>query len=91
MRLAAGADHLAFLTATPMDRPVSAAYFMAEITGLPRAQIADMLGFKIVSEQQKDGRIIERFVPNEGVSGQQIHENLLKLREVGERHESHQL
>lgn len=86
MRLSVGADHIAYLTATPMDRPVSAAYFMAEITGLPRTEIARMLGFQIVQDTLPSGKIVERVVPVEGVSGQAIHENLLKLREVAIRH-----
>jgi hypothetical protein len=86
MRLSAGADHVAYMTATPMDRPMSASYFMAEITGLPRPEIAQMLGFRIVQDTLPSGEIIERVQPLEGVSGQMIHENLLKLREVAIRH-----
>jgi len=85
-RLAINADHTLFATATPMDRPVSALYFMSEVTGKPRAEMADMLGFQIMRVKAPDGTVVERAVPKEGVDYKQIYENLKILREVGVRH-----
>ena len=41
------ATHRLFATATPLDRPFSAAYFMASIIGQPVERIEQLLGFKI--------------------------------------------
>lgn len=43
--------HTLFGTATPMDRPTGAAYFLAEITGQTEAKIAHDLGYTLVERE----------------------------------------
>jgi hypothetical protein len=45
-----------FATATPLDRPTSAVYFMAEITGLPEETIQRQLGFRIIRGEDDNGK-----------------------------------
>jgi hypothetical protein len=45
------AKHTVFATATPMDKPTGAAYFLSEVTGKDAAQIAHDLGYQIVERE----------------------------------------
>ena len=43
------AQHKVWATATPMDTPLHAAYFLAQLTGKTREEIGQRLGYKIVT------------------------------------------
>lgn len=49
------ADHRLYATATPMDRPTAASYFLAAISGLSEDRVQKALGFTIEDVLQKDG------------------------------------
>jgi len=49
------ADVRMFATGTPMDRPTAAAYFVAQLRGVPTEQVQEEFGFEI-----KNGRAVER-------------------------------
>lgn len=75
------ADHKMFATATPMDRPISAAYFLSEITGKPMEQIQKMLGF--VTSMQEDPvtkQMVMRVHPQEGQTWTQVFQHIIDLR-----------
>jgi len=40
-------DHVLFATATPMDTPIGASYFMAQLFGKPVEEVMQKLGFRI--------------------------------------------
>jgi hypothetical protein len=77
------ADHNAFYTATPMDTPTGAAYFMSEITGIPADRIARMLGFEIVAKlDPRTGELKEHIKLIKGMSWKDVKKNLVNLRET---------
>lgn len=79
------ADHVVYATATPMDRPTGAAYFMSEITGIPMNRMAKMLGFEIREVETADGKKRRQAVPAKGSDWSAVLENLMKLREIAVR------
>lgn len=82
MRLIRQAKHAVFATATPMDTPTGAAYFLGEITGIPRDRMARMLGFEIRQVTDPDGKITEKINLIKGFSWKMVKKNLVNLREV---------
>jgi hypothetical protein len=52
------AKHKMFATATPMDRPTGAAYFLAEITGEDEAAVAAKLGYELQEREDPATREI---------------------------------
>jgi DNA topoisomerase-1 len=76
------AKHRLFATATPMDRPTAAPYFMAHITGKTEAEIQDELGYH-VTEVLKPNGDFDRFKIelNQGMSWPKIMKNLLAMRD----------
>ncbi|MDD8011853.1 MAG: DEAD/DEAH box helicase family protein [Acidobacteriota bacterium] len=80
-KLVRSAEFIVFATATPMDRPTGAAYFMAEITGLQPDYIANLLGFEIKEKQDPEtGEITEVVVPLQGFDWPRIKQNLALMR-----------
>jgi hypothetical protein len=69
-----------FATATPLDRPTSAAYFMSEITGIPMETIEAQLGFKINESVGPDGKAIRwaELLPN--FNWARVMDNMVRMR-----------
>lgn len=74
-------DHVLFSTATPLDRPTGAAYFMSEITGLPEQAIWRMLGFRVIEDTDRSGKKRRYAETEEGFSWAMILDNLISLRD----------
>jgi len=75
------ADHRVYATATPMDKPTGAAYFLSRITGIPEARLHTELGFVVrevwIAEEKKFKKFTERLP---GVSWARVMENIVKFR-----------
>jgi len=82
MSLIHKADHASFFTATPMDTPTGAAYFLGEITGIPRQRMAHMLGFQINQTTDQAGEIHEKISLIKGFSWADVKKNLANMREI---------
>lgn len=76
------ARHRVFATATPMDSPTHAAYFLAELTGKTQEQIANRLGYKIVKFETPEGEIREKAVLNPGSSWAKVIDNIKDERRM---------
>ena len=74
------AEHKIWATATPMDTPLHAAYFLAQITGKTREQIGRELGYKIVTRMY-NGEEREYAELEKGATWHQVKENLKALRQ----------
>jgi hypothetical protein len=74
------AEHILFASATPMDKPFHAAYFLAQITGRSLDDVAHELGFVFNKQLDAFGR--EQFVPylRPGFDLAKVLDNLIKLR-----------
>lgn len=73
-------DKKLFATATPMDRIISATYFLSEITGGSQADIQKKLGYKIVKITE-NGITREEIRLDENNNWDKVFNNLLKLRD----------
>jgi len=75
------ADARMYATATPMDRPTSAAYFLAEITGRKEQDVARELGYVVAYENDpRTGSQVRKVYPAEGTTWTQVINNMLRLR-----------
>lgn len=54
-------DHAVFASATPMDKPEHAVYFMSEVTGEDPAAIRNELGIEMVYVKGKEGEDVRSF------------------------------
>jgi hypothetical protein len=79
------AKHTLFATATPMDTPTGAAYFLGEITGIERRRMARMLGFDIREVKKPNGEIVEQVTLLPHASWASVKKNLANLRDVAVR------
>jgi len=75
------ADHILYATATPMDRPTGAEYFLSEITGQSKETIRQQLGYHIETRITHEGNEFQTPVLNEGVAWADVLENIIKLRD----------
>jgi len=75
------ADHILFGTATPMDRIVSALYFLHELSDVDMKLLAEKIGVNISYQQDMFGKAeIPIIEPKEGVSEKQVIANVIGLR-----------
>lgn len=78
------AQYTMFVSATPLDRATDSAYFMSEITGKDMATIAQMLGFRMVT--QTDPRTGDQFdmpVLLPDMTWPEVKRNICKMRNAG--------
>lgn len=75
------ADHRMFATATPMDKPVAASYFMSAITGMPEKFIQDSLGFKVNTIIDMNGQPKDVPVLIKGHTWPEVLNNIVRLRD----------
>jgi hypothetical protein len=73
-------DHKLFATGTPLDRPVSAAYFLAEISGLPVETIERRMGFHVVRGEDAYGEPTAHAELDEGMTWERAIDNMLDIR-----------
>lgn len=77
------AKHELFATATPMDRPTGAAYFLSKITGKDYLQIARELGYTFQQREDPLTREIHEYaVPLPGMNWQKIWNNIMAHRDA---------
>ena len=77
------AKHELFATATPMDRPSGAAYFLSKITGEDYLTVANKLGYTFQSRQDPlTQKIIEVAVPLPGMNWPKIWDNIIAYRDA---------
>jgi len=74
------AEHVLYATATPLDRPTGAAYFLAGVLDRPLAEIQERLGFRVIEDVLEDGKQVRYAVPLPGQSWQRIMDNLVQMR-----------
>lgn len=75
-------DHVVYATATPMDRPTAASYFLAEITDLSEDKIQKELGYRIETSKNADGELKRHAVLREGMSWDKVMLNIVDLRNM---------
>ena len=77
-------DHKVFATATPMDRPTGAAYFISELTGIPHIEVMQQLGMKLISVPAFPGarnKFKEVLVPQHNMNWSKVYDNIIKMRD----------
>lgn len=75
------ADHKLFGTATPMDRPTGAAYFMSEVTGKPIDEILDQIGVYVSEGFDRFGKKTRTVNLQPGFNWATVKQNLVKIRD----------
>jgi hypothetical protein len=81
MSSAVKSDHLVYATATPMDKPLHSAYFMAEVIEQSPEDVAKQLGFEIVKTPMPDGKMETSVIPLNNMTWLVVLDNLLKMRD----------
>jgi hypothetical protein len=77
------AKHELFATATPMDRPSGAAYFLSKITGEDYLTVAEHLGYTFQSRTDPvTGKIVEVAVPLPGMNWPKIWDRIMAYRDA---------
>lgn len=74
-------DNVVFATATPMDRPEAATYFMAKLSGENVEDVNKRMGFKagwVLNEYTGESEY--RVDPIEGYTWDQVYSNIIKMR-----------
>lgn len=74
-------DFKVYATATPMDRPTAAAYFVSETTGDPLEQVLDRIGVRIETIENRYGEQFKHAVLKEGFNWDKVFANLIQLRD----------
>ncbi len=72
-------DHILFSSATPMDKPTGAVYFMSQILGLSEEDIYNRLGLQVSTYRDKDGVSKKKVTLLKGTSPQQVAKRLQGL------------
>jgi hypothetical protein len=76
------ADHRLYATATPMDRPTGASYFLSQITGIPQEDIQRRLGFEVKEMyDSKTNQVRKWTVLLEGHSWADVMDNIVDMRD----------
>lgn len=75
------AAHVLFSTATPMDRPTAASYFLSQITDQTELRVQQQLGYRIKEAKDADGNLrrVARLEP--GMTWQKVLDNIVKMRD----------
>jgi hypothetical protein len=74
------ADYSVFATATPMDKPTGATYYLSQITGLTEKEVEKMLGYTVSALPDADGKIKKFAVLNAGMTWPKVWDNIIALR-----------
>lgn len=75
------ADHFVYATATPMDRPTGAVYFLRQVSGKTDEEIYTALGLAYNYQENEDGSIKEWYTLDKGMTWGTYLDNLVKLRD----------
>lgn len=79
------AEKAMFATATPMDRPTGATYFLAKMLNRSQEAVMDELGYHIETRQTASGTTYDVATPKKGFSWEAVFENMLKMRDQAEK------
>jgi hypothetical protein len=75
-------EHTLHVTATPMDTLAGAVYFISEVSGVTPERAYDMLGLRVTTDIDPHTRkLVKKVVLQEGVSGQDVANNIIKIRD----------
>ena len=76
------ADQRIFATATPMDTPHGAVYFISAVTGRPEKEIYNRLGFRVkdVVDPRTNLVVGREIVLDKGNSPEQVRHNIIEIR-----------
>lgn len=74
-------DHHVYATATPMDNPHNAEYFLSKITGIPEHEIRKSMGYKVIIGQDQWGNATRKIEYEQGKSYGSVQRSLLKMRD----------
>jgi len=77
---AINARHKIFATATPMDSPSHAAYFLSQLTGRTKRDIANALGYHYEMRTARDGQQREFAVLNREMNWEKVIDNIRGYR-----------
>jgi hypothetical protein len=75
------ATHKLFATATPMDRPLGAAYFLSEITNRTLNDMANRLGIKVKVSTNKKGDVIYTTSLRKGFDWENVQQTIMTMRD----------
>ena len=75
------ADHKVFATATPMDRPTGASYFMSQITGIPESEIQRRLGYTTRERTDRWGNTYKAAELLPDTSWEMVWDNIISMRD----------
>jgi hypothetical protein len=73
-------DHVVYATATPMDRIVSAAYFLSEVSGVTKEKIYEMLNIREEMAYDDKGMPYPNAILEEGTEIGDVIDGLIELR-----------
>jgi hypothetical protein len=73
-------DHVVYATATPMDRIVSAAYFLSEVSGVTKENIYEMLNIREEMAYDDKGMPYPNAILEEGTEIGDVIDGLIELR-----------
>lgn len=70
-----------FATATPMDGPAAASYFMSKITGIPEAKVQERLGYRIEERYDPIKKETQRYaILTQGNSWASVLDHIIDMR-----------
>jgi len=76
------ADHQLFATATPMDGPAAASYFMSRITGMSEEEVQHKLGYQIIERTDPiTGDLKRTAAILEGHTWPEVFDNIIAMRD----------
>lgn len=74
-------DHEMFATATPMDTPTAASYFLGKITGLEENEVQRRLGYHIITTTAADGTEFQRAELKQGNTWDTVQKETMAMRD----------
>ncbi len=75
------ADHHVYATATPMDNPHNAEYFLSKITGIPENEIRRSMGYKVIFGEDQWHNPTRKIEYEQGKSYSSVQQSLLRMRD----------
>jgi hypothetical protein len=76
------AEHILFATATPLDRPSGAAYFLSAVLDIDEQTMRERLGFKVVDKKLPNGDVKQMAVLDEGMTWARVIQNIVNIRDT---------
>lgn len=73
-------DTKMFATATPMDSPTAASYFLSQVSGVPEKEVQRRLGYHIESYLDFHGNTKHRAILNEGSTWSIVVDHIIDMR-----------